>query len=110
MHRAAAPGEIRGFPDGHAPGPWAASWHDDRILVRCVCGGLADHTGIDTVLWRAGFVGLTVADGAGVLVYVLLWVLVPPAPLRDDEMPSPVEELGRRVHAALSGTRPLPAR
>ena len=43
-----------------------------------VCGGLAEHTGIDSLVWRVGFVGLTLAGGAGVLVYLLLWVLMPP--------------------------------
>ena len=42
-----------------------------------VCGGLAEYSGIDALLWRVGFVGLTLAGGAGVLVYLLLWVLMP---------------------------------
>ena len=69
-----------------------------------VCGGLADHTGIDAVLWRVGFVGLTVAGGAGILVYLLLWVLVPPAPSGSDETLSPLEQLVRRLHEALTGS------
>ena len=68
-----------------------------------VCGGLADYSGIDPVLWRVGFVGLTVAGGAGVLVYLLLWVLVPPAASSSDETPNPLEQLVRRLHAALTG-------
>src|SRR5881227_3560239 len=45
-----------------------------------VCGGLAQHTGIDSLIWRVGFVGLTLAGGAGILVYLLLWVLMPHGP------------------------------
>lgn len=70
-----------------------------------VCGGLADYTGIDAVLWRVGFVGLTVAGGAGVLVYLLLWVLMPSGPARSDETPSPLERLVQRLHDALTGRR-----
>ncbi|CCG01860.1 PspC domain-containing protein [Blastococcus saxobsidens] len=70
-----------------------------------VCGGLADHSGIDAVLWRVGFVGLTVAGGAGILIYLLLWVLVPPAPSGSDEPLSPLEQLVRRLHEALTGGR-----
>ncbi|WP_166533582.1 PspC domain-containing protein [Blastococcus xanthinilyticus] len=70
-----------------------------------VCGGLADHTGIDPVLWRVGFVGLTVAGGVGFWLYLLLWVLLPPAPDRADETPSPLEQLARRLNAALTGNR-----
>ena len=32
----------------------------DRMLGG-VCGGLAEYSGIDAVLWRVGMVGLTVA-------------------------------------------------
>ena len=42
-----------------------------------VAAGLAEHTGVDAVLWRVAFVGLTVAGGSGVLVYALLWLLMP---------------------------------
>ena len=45
-----------------------------------VCGGLAEYTGIDPLLWRVGFVALTLAGGAGILVYLALWVLMPTAP------------------------------
>jgi phage shock protein PspC (stress-responsive transcriptional regulator) len=45
-----------------------------------VSGGLAEYSGIDALLWRVGFVALTLAGGAGVLVYLLLWVLMPAGP------------------------------
>jgi phage shock protein PspC (stress-responsive transcriptional regulator) len=41
-----------------------------------VCGGLAEYTGIEALLWRIGFVALALI-GAGILVYPLLWILVP---------------------------------
>jgi len=47
-----------------------------------VAGGLAEHTGVDAVLWRVAFLGLTVAGGTGVLVYGLLWLLMPRAEQR----------------------------
>ncbi len=45
-----------------------------------VAGGLAEYSGIDALLWRVGFVALTVAGGSGVLVYLLLWLLMPAGP------------------------------
>jgi phage shock protein C len=69
-----------------------------------VCGGLADYSGIDAVLWRVGFVGLTLAGGAGILIYLLLWVLMPAGPVPADETPSPLERLARRLHDALTGS------
>ncbi|SOD93978.1 phage shock protein C (PspC) family protein [Blastococcus haudaquaticus] len=51
----------------------------DKVLGG-VNGGLAEYTGIDALLWRVGFVALTLAAGTGVLVYLLLWVLMPAGP------------------------------
>ena len=44
-----------------------------------VCGGLAEHTGVESMLWRVGFIALTVM-GPGIPLYLLLWLLVPAGP------------------------------
>ena len=49
----------------------------DRMLGG-VCGGLAEYSGIDAVLWRVGLAALTLIGGSGVLLHLLLWVLLPP--------------------------------
>ncbi|WP_369257673.1 PspC domain-containing protein [Geodermatophilus amargosae] len=49
-------------------------------MVGGVAGGLAEYSGVDPLLWRVGFVALTLAGGTGVLVYVLLLLLMPRAP------------------------------
>jgi phage shock protein C len=72
-------------------------------MIGGVAGGLADYSGIDPVLWRVGFVGLTVAGGAGVVVYLLLWVLMQSGALPAGEEPSPLEQFVGRMHARLSG-------
>ncbi|WNV76545.1 PspC domain-containing protein [Geodermatophilus sp. DSM 44513] len=72
----------------------------DRLLGG-VCGGLAEYSGIDVVLWRVGAVGLTLAGGTGVVVYLLLWVLLPSAPLAPGRRPGLLDPLVDRVHAAL---------
>jgi phage shock protein C len=72
-------------------------------MIGGVCGGLADYSGVDPVLWRVGFVGLTLAGGSGILVYLFLWVLTPSDPLPADTWPSPVERLVERLHRAISG-------
>jgi len=45
-----------------------------------VSGGLAEYTGVDALLWRVGFVALTLAGGTGIIVYLLLWLLMPAGP------------------------------
>src|SRR3954465_12595335 len=49
-------------------------------MIGGVCGGLAEYSGIDPLLWRVGFVALALAGGSGVLVYLLLWLLMPSSP------------------------------
>ncbi|MHC1782941.1 MAG: PspC domain-containing protein [Anaerolineaceae bacterium] len=42
-----------------------------------VCGGLASYAGIDPVIVRLFFVIFTLAGGAGILIYLILWIVVP---------------------------------
>jgi phage shock protein C len=65
---------------------------DDR-WVGGVCGGLARISGLAPWLWRALFVLLVLCGGTGVLLYLLLWILVP-----EDEAP-----LGGREGRAPAG-------
>jgi phage shock protein C len=51
---------------------------NDRMIAGVV-GGLARYFGIDPTLTRAGYVVISVLSAAfpGLLVYLLLWALVP---------------------------------
>lgn len=49
-------------------------------VVAGVCGGLGEYFGVDPILFRLGFVILTLAGGFGILVYLLAWIFVPQAP------------------------------
>ena len=42
-----------------------------------VCGGLAASTGFESWVWRLIVVVLALFGGAGVLLYLLLWIFVP---------------------------------
>jgi phage shock protein C len=42
-----------------------------------VCGGLAKVTGVESWVWRLLAAVLLLFGGAGLLVYVLLWIFVP---------------------------------
>ncbi|MGY1637981.1 PspC domain-containing protein [Geodermatophilus sp. SYSU D00742] len=77
-------------------------------MVGGVSGGLAEYTGIDAVLWRAAFVLVTLAGGAGVLVYLLLWVLMPAGPLPAGQVPGPLDQLAQRLHDALTSRTAAP--
>jgi phage shock protein C len=94
-------------PTAPGPRPEARRSGTDR-MAGGVCGGLADYSGVDAVLWRVGFVALTLLGGSGVLLYLLLWVLLPPPATGADEPLSPLERLARRLHAAVNGSRTTP--
>jgi phage shock protein PspC (stress-responsive transcriptional regulator) len=42
-----------------------------------VCGGLGERFEIDPVLFRVAFILLALACGLGILIYVVLWLLIP---------------------------------
>jgi signal transduction histidine kinase len=44
-----------------------------------VCGGLAEHLGVEPLVVRLAFVVLTAASGSGFVLYVLAWLLLPEA-------------------------------
>jgi phage shock protein PspC (stress-responsive transcriptional regulator) len=73
-----------------------------------VCGGLAEHTGIDSTVWRVGFVALTLAGGAGVVAYLLLWVLMPPGRRPADQQPGRLDRLADQAHEKVYATGWLP--
>jgi phage shock protein C len=72
----------------------------DRMLGG-VCGGLAEYSGIDPVLWRVGMVALALL-GPGVIVYLLLWVLMPTGPAGPQ---GPLDQLANRLHGQVSNHR-----
>ena len=45
-----------------------------------VCGGLGDYFGIDPVWIRLLFVVMFFAGGSSMLVYLIMWFIVPLAP------------------------------
>jgi phage shock protein C len=49
-------------------------------VIGGVCGGLAEYFNVDPVLVRVLFAVVTLMGGAGVLLYLILWVVVPLAP------------------------------
>jgi len=46
-------------------------------IVAGVCTGLGDYLGVDANIIRLVFVALTIFGGAGVLLYLIAWVVLP---------------------------------
>jgi phage shock protein C len=49
-------------------------------MVAGVAGGLGEYFSMDPTLVRLIFVLLTLAGGPGLLLYLILWVIMPEAP------------------------------
>ena len=79
------------------------------MMLGGVSGGLAAHTGIDALLWRVAFAGLTLAGGVGIPLYLLLWVLMPPAPAGPADRTNVLDEWVERLRGRLSSPRTPPA-
>lgn len=50
-------------------------------MIAGVCGGLAEHFGIDPTWVRLIFIILFFAGGAAFLIYIILWLIVPNEPI-----------------------------
>ena len=50
--------------------------HDGRVVAG-VCAGLADYFGVDPTLVRLAFAVVTIFGGAGVLLYLCAWIVIP---------------------------------
>ncbi len=48
----------------------------DRVIGG-VCGGLGSYFGVDPLWFRLAFVVLAIGGGAGVLLYIIGWLIIP---------------------------------
>lgn len=49
-------------------------------MIAGVCGGLAEHFGMDPTWMRLIFILFLLLGGSAFLVYIILWLVVPLAP------------------------------
>lgn len=63
-------------PRTDAPGRLLRRRTSDRVIGG-VAGGLGDYFNVDPLLFRIGFVGLIIFGGAGLVLYLIAWLLLP---------------------------------
>ena len=49
-------------------------------IIGGVCGGIAEYFGIDSTLVRLAFVLFALIEGAGIIAYIIAWIIVPERP------------------------------
>jgi phage shock protein C len=72
------------FTPGPGPAP-ARKLYRSRTerQIAGVCGGIAEFTNTDPTVVRVVFVVLAIVGGTGLLLYPILWFVVPEAPSHD---------------------------
>jgi phage shock protein C len=70
----------------------------ERVIAG-VCGGVGRYLGVDPVLLRIAFIILALANGLGVIAYVVCWVAIPEDGPDQPSVPAPQgrRETGRLV-------------
>ena len=58
----------------------------DEAMIAGVAAGLGKYLDIDTIIIRLIFIALVFAGGSGILLYVILWLLVPEAKTNSDRL------------------------
>jgi phage shock protein C len=48
-------------------------------VIGGVCGGIGEYFGVDPVIIRLAWILFCLAGGAGVLFYIIAWIVIPPA-------------------------------
>ena len=93
------PGPPRPEPPPAGGGPRVVRRSRGERVIAGVCGGIGRYLGVDPVLLRIAFIVLALANGLGVIAYVVAWVAIPEErpgqPLA--AAPEPRRETGRLV-------------
>lgn len=54
-------------------------------MIGGVCGGLAEHFEIDPTIVRLIFIILSFGGGSGVIIYLILWLVLPKEPSKKEK-------------------------
>lgn len=65
----------------------------DDHLIAGVCSGIANYFDMDVVWIRLAFALIVLAGGTGIILYIILWIVIPKAVTRADRMVMKGEKL-----------------
>ena len=58
---------------------------EEKSMIGGVCAGIAEYFDIDPTLVRLAFLFIVLARGAGLLAYIIAWVVIPQKPAHIEE-------------------------
>jgi phage shock protein C len=74
-----------------------------------VAGGVAEYFNVDPTLVRLFFVLILCLWGAGIPVYLLLWIIIPPfskiEPISEESMKNNAQDIVNRAEEILNGIK-----
>jgi len=77
--------------------------HRTNRIIAGVCGGLGEYLNIDPTFVRIFFVLLGFTNGIGVLIYLLMWIIVPPEDARNislrESARTGADEIAEQAHS-----------
>jgi phage shock protein PspC (stress-responsive transcriptional regulator) len=74
---------------------WYRSQHGKRIAG--VCAGLAEEFGISVTILRLAFLLATLIGGPGIIIYLVLWVVMPYRPESEEQRLLDARSVGDRA-------------
>jgi len=74
-------------------------------MIAGIAGGLGNYLGIDPVLVRLAIVVLTIAGGAGILAYIIGWLIIPEEPYAGAATDDEPDRSAARHSAPATGPR-----
>jgi phage shock protein C len=76
--------------------------HRTNRIIAGVCGGLGEYLAIDPTVVRLFFLLFGFTNGIGVLVYFLMWIIIPPEDARSASLPESArtgaDEIAEQAH------------
>jgi len=76
----------REFETGYREGRKRIYRDPDNQVLGGVCGGLGEYFRLDPLIIRIVFIVFTLIYGVGILIYLLLWIVVPEARTRTEKL------------------------
>jgi len=71
----------------------------ENKVIAGVCGGIGEYFNVDPIWIRLVMVLLALADGVGVVLYILAWILVPENPNQKETKQTKAEEVVANIKA-----------
>lgn len=74
-------------------------------VIGGVCGGLGRYVDTDPVLFRIAFLALLIPGGAGIIFYVLSWIIIPEFnSVQDEQRDASSRPINRQTAATIVGS------